>query len=211
MNDVQVLLLKSLNQKNFGLDLQNSRKRILYIASQDLTNYLTFHWKLTGKEVNPSKFESQIHDFLLEKPKEFIEFLNVWTGLWIKKWHERVKFVQETEESLALERTNEALDSIESTWKGLENRQELEDIIVEELVRNGEICGTSILAEHLLKTELISMNKQKTIPDSLEDLLNLTKGALIKASNLSGIKGPAIFIVLDGQDSNESLTNSTGS
>jgi len=66
---------------------------------------------------------------------------------------------------------------------------------VESLIRNGEICGTSILSENLIKMELGSMEKIDLKKD--EDVLNLVNGTLRRARNLSRSKGPLIFVRLD--------------
>ena len=162
MNLIQQLLSKSLRNRNPQLNLQGSEKRILRIASQDLTNYLRVHWKLTGQETTQPEITERIHKYLHEKPEELKEFLNIWSGIWMKKWNERVKLVTETEESQRLKKNHKRLSQIEPTWRQLRNRSEIEDMTVETMIRNGEICGTSILAEHLLKTELASRIERKT-------------------------------------------------
>ena len=195
MNLIQQLLSKSLRNKNPQLDLQGSDKRILRIASQDFMNYLKFHWKLTGQKITQTEFTERIRKYLHEKPEELKEFLNIWSGIWMKKWNERVKLVTETEESQRLKKKHKQLSQIEPTWRQLRNRKEIEDITVEALIRNGEICGTSILAQHLLKTELASRIERKNSTNSLEDLLDITNRVLKRARRLSRNKGPTIFII----------------
>jgi len=196
MNLIQLLLLESLRNRNLHLDLQGSDKRILSIASQDFMNYLIFHWKLTSQEITQPQFTERIRRYLHEKPEELKEFLNIWSGIWIKKWNERVRLVTETEESQRLKKNRKRLSQVEPTWRQLRNRSEIEDIIVQTLIRNGEICGTSILTEHLLKTELASRIKRKTSTNSLEDLLDITNRVLARARHLSRSKGKTIFIII---------------
>ena len=195
MNLIQQLLSKSLRNNNPQLDLQRSDKRILRIASQDLVNYLMFHWKLTGQETTQLEFAERMLKYLHEKPEELKEFLNIWSGIWMKKWNERVKLVTETEESQRLKKNHKRLSQVEPIWRQLRNRSEIEDMIVETLIRNGEICGTSILAEHLLKTELASRIERKNSTNSLEDLLDITNRVLKRARHLSQTKGKTIFII----------------
>lgn len=196
MNLIQLLLLESLRNRNLHLDLQGSDKRILSIASQDFMNYLIFHWKLTSQEITQPQFTERIRRYLHEKPEELKEFLNIWSGIWIKKWNERVRLVTGTEESQRLKKNRKRLSQVEPTWRQLRNRSEIEDIIVQTLIRNGEICGTSILTEHLLKTELASRIKRKTSTNSLEDLLEITNRVLARARHLSRSKGKTIFIII---------------
>ena len=196
MNLIQLLLLESLRNRNLHLDLQGSDKRILSIASQDFMNYLIFHWKLTSQEITQPQFTERMRRYLHEKPEELKEFLNIWSGIWIKKWNERVRLVTETEESQRLKKNRKRLSQVEPTWRQLRNRSEIEDIIVQMLIRNGEICGTSILTEHLLKNELASRIKRKTSTNSLEDLLEITNRVLARARHLSRSKGKTIFIII---------------
>jgi len=196
MNLIQLLLLESLRNRNLHLDLQGSDKRILSIASQDFMNYLIFHWKLTSQEITQPQFTERIRRYLHEKPEELKEFLNIWSGIWIKKWNERIRLVTETEESQRLKKNRKRLSQVEPIWRQLRNRSEIEDIIVQTLIRNGEICGTSILTEHLLKTELASKIERKISTNSLEDLLDITNRVLARARHLSRSKGITIFIII---------------
>jgi hypothetical protein len=82
-------------------------------------------------------------------------------------------------------------------WRALPNRREIEDIVIESLIRNGEICGTAILAENLVKMELGSYTEKKIDPQCDQDVLNLVNGTLKRARNMSRSKGPLIFVRLD--------------
>lgn len=195
MNLIQLLLSESLRNRNPQFGLQGSAKRILRIASQDFMNYLMFHWKLAGQNITQPELMEKISRYLHEKPEELKEFLNIWSGIWMKKWGERVKLVTETEECQRLRKKHKRLNQIEPMWRQLRNRSEIEEIVVEALIRNGEICGTSILAEHLLKTDLASRTKGKYFTNSLEDLLGITRRVVIKARYLSRTTGPTIFII----------------
>lgn len=195
MNLIQLLLSESLRNRNPQFDLQGSDKRLLRTASEDLMNYFMFHWKLTSQEITQLEFTERIRRYLIEEPEELKEFLKIWSGLWMKKWNERVKPVTETKESQRLEKNRKRLDQAEPLWNQLRNRIEIKDILTEALIRNGEICGTSILAEHLLKTELASTMERKNPTNSLQDLLDITNKALKRARNLSRTKGKTIFII----------------
>lgn len=84
MNLIQKLLSKSLKNRNPQLDLQRSDKRILRTATQDFMNYLKFHWKLTGQKTTQPEFTERIRKYLHEEPEELKEFLNIWSGIWMK-------------------------------------------------------------------------------------------------------------------------------
>ena len=196
MNLIQLLLLESLRNRNLHLDLQGTDKRVLSIASQDFMNYLMFHWKLAGQEMTQPQFTEEMRRYLHEKPEELEEFLDIWSGIWIKKWNERVRLVTETEESQRLKKNHKRLSKVEPIWRQLRRHSGIEDIIVEALIRNGEICGTSILAEHLLKNELASRIERKNSSNRFQDLLDITNKALKKVRHLSRSKGKTIFIII---------------
>jgi len=197
MNFIEVMLMESLRNRNPQLDLQGSDRRVLEIADEDLMNFLRVHWGLMGEESADYELIEKLYNFHKEEPEELEEFVNVWAGMWIKKWNERVKLLigQQKEETNNWQRFSKKQCDAEPLWKTLPNRREVEDVVVESLIRNGEICGTSILSENLIKMELGSIEKIDLKKD--EDVLNLVNGTLKRARNLSRSKGPLIFVRLD--------------
>jgi len=197
MNFIEVMLMESLRNRNPQLDLQGSDRRVLEIADEDLMNFLRVHWDLMGEESADYELIEKLYNFHKEEPEELEEFVNVWAGMWIKKWNERVKLLigQQKEETNNWQRFSKKQCDAEPLWKTLPNRREVEDVVVESLIRNGEICGTSILSENLIKMELGSIEKIDLKKD--EDVLNLVNGTLKRARNLSRSKGPLIFVRLD--------------
>jgi len=63
------------------------------------------------------------------------------------------------------------------------------------LVKNGEICGTEILSENLLKIELGERCVQD--PSDKERILSAVNSALRKAREMAQSKGPLIFVKVD--------------
>jgi hypothetical protein len=197
MNFIEVMLMESLRNRNPQLDLQGSDRRVLEIADEDLMNFLKVHWGLMGQESTDYELIEKLYSFHQEEPQELEEFVNAWTGIWIKKWNERVKLLigQQEEESSSWQKVSKKICDAEPLWRTLPNRREVEDVVVESLIKNGEICGTSILSENLIKMELGSLEKIDVKKD--EDVLNLVNGTLRRARNLSRSKGPLIFVRLD--------------
>jgi len=70
------------------------------------------------------------------------------------------------------------------------------EILVSALIRNSEICGTEILAEHLLKTELAKKNTQDNI-NNKEQMLTILNDAMRKAREMAHTTGPLIFVRID--------------
>ena len=196
MNFIEVMLIESLRNRNPQLDLQGTDRRVLEIAHEDLMNFLRVHWQLMGSESAEYEMIEKLYHYHQEEPKELEEFVNAWTGIWIKKWDERVKLlIGPEEESNSWQKVSRKICDAEPVWKTLASRREVEEVVVESLIRNGEICGTSILAENLIKMEIGSIEKINVNQD--EDVLNMVNGTLRRARNLSRSKGPLIFVRLD--------------
>lgn len=195
MNFIEVLLSEKLKSKNPLLDIFGSDRKVLQIASQDLTNYLKVHWDLIGKEASECELVDKLEEFHNEDPNELEEFINLWTGMWLRKWKERVKLLIGKEKTKRWNRVTKILRKAEPTWRKLPNRKEMQEVIVLKLVRNGEICGTSILAENLLKME-VGRNKGNYLKEE-ERTLNVVNNTLRKAKELTRSKGPLIFVKVD--------------
>ena len=195
MNFIELLLSEKLKDKNPMLDVLGSDRKVLQIACQDLTNYLKVHWDLVGKEANECDLVERLEKFYNENPSELSEFLRIWTGIWLDKWIERVKLLIGNENSKRWNKVTKILNNAEPLWKSLSNRREMEEIITTTLVKNGEICGTSILAENLLKMEL-GEEKREYVDDE-ERVVNIVNNALRKARELAQSKGPLIFVKID--------------
>jgi len=195
MNFLELMLAESLKNRNPQLDLQGTDKKVLRIACEDLINFLKVHWKLVGQEIVEIELTEKIRQYYEENPEEMMEFVNLWSGIWMKKWSERVKLLLAQENSERWKEANARLIKTEPTWRRLRNRSEMEDMVIDALVKNGEICGTYILAENLLKNELVPYTDGKIFTN--EELLATTTKAMKKAKQLSQSKGPLIFVRVD--------------
>jgi len=195
MNFIEILLSEKLKSKNPMLDVFGSDRKVLQIASQDLTNYLKVHWDLVGKEANECELVDKLEEFYNENPDELEEFINLWTGIWLKKWKERVKLLIGKEKAKRWSKVTRILNKAEPLWRKLADRTEMQEIVTSTLIKNGEICGTSILAENLLKME-IGRNKKK-YTNGQERVISVVNNSLRKARELARSKGPLIFVKVD--------------
>jgi len=195
MNFIETLLSENLKNINPTMDVFGSDRKVLQIACQDLTNYLKFHWNLVGNEANECELVERLEKFFNENPSEMEEFLGIWTGIWFKKWKERVKLLIGNENSSRWNRAAKILSNAEPLWRKLSNRQEMQEIVTSTLIKNGEICGTSILAENLLKMEL--GEKSREYVNEEEHVMNVANNALRKARELARSKGPLIYVKID--------------
>jgi len=195
MNFIEILMSEKLKDKNPMLDVLGSDRKVLQIACQDLTNFLKVHWDLVGREASECEVVEKLETFFNENPTELSEFLAAWTSVWLKKWNERVKLLIGNENASRWNKVTKALSNAEPAWRSLTNRQEMEEVIASTLIKNGEICGTSILAENLLKMEL-GENKRE-YPKEEERILNVVNNVLRKSRELAQSKGPLIFVKID--------------
>jgi hypothetical protein len=194
MNFIEILMSEKLKDKNPMLDVLGSDRKVLQIACQDLTNYLKVHWDLVCGEANDVEIVEKLEKFFNGNAAELEEFLGIWTGFWLSKWNERVKLLIGNENSKRWNHVAKVLKSGEEAWAHLSNRQEIEDVIISTLVKNAEICGTSILAENLIKMEL---GEDKDYESDEERIVNVVNDSLRKARELTQSKGPLIFVKVD--------------
>lgn len=195
INFLELLLTEKLEEINPSLDILGSDRRVLQIACQDFANYLKFHWKLFGKNASECELVEKLEKFFEEDPNELKEFLKVWVGVWFKKWKERVKLLIGNNSSNKWSRALRIINKTEPLWRRLSRRQELQEVIIFALVKNGEICGTKILSENLLKMELKEKRVQRL--RGREQKLLIVNTALRKAKELAHSKGPLIFVKID--------------
>lgn len=195
MNFIEILLSEKLKDRNPMLDVLGSDRKVLQIACQDLTNYLKVHWELVGKEAGECELVERLEKFYNENAAELEEFLRIWTGIWLEKWKERVKLLIGNENAKKWNKTTKNLNNVEPLWKNLANRKEMEEVVTLTLVKNGEICGTSILAENLLKMEL--SEKTNEYSSEAKQTLTIVNNTLRKARELARSKGPLIFVKID--------------
>jgi hypothetical protein len=80
-------------------------------------------------------------------------------------------------------------------WRKIEHKQELQEIVISTLIKNGEVCGTEILAENLLKMELGEKDIENL--NEKERIFTTLNNALRKAREMSQSRGPLIFVKID--------------
>ena len=195
MNFVEIMLGEKLKDADPALDIMGSDRKVLQVACQDFTNYLKFHWNLIGKESNQCELVEKLEKLFKEDAAELDAFLTVWTGIWFKKWKERVKLLIGNQNANKWNKMSKTLANVEPLWRKIEHKQELQEVVVATLIKNGEICGTEILAENLLKMELGEKNLENASDrDRLFTTLNC---ALRKAREMAQSRGPLIFVKID--------------
>ena len=195
MNFIEVILAEKLKDADPALDITGSDRKVLQVACEDFTNYLKFHWDLIAKEANQCEIVERLEQFFKENPTELEEFLAIWAGIWFKKWKERVKLLIGDQNANKWIKASKTLSNAEPLWKQLEHKQEIREVIAATLIKNGEICGTEILSENLLKMEL--GEKRVQYLNSKEQVFTIVNNALRKARDMAQSKGPLIFVKID--------------
>jgi hypothetical protein len=195
MNFVEIMIGEKLKEADSALDIMGSDRKVLQVACQDFTNYLKFHWNLIGKEASQCELVERLENLIREDQSELDGFLTVWIGIWFKKWKERVKLLIGEQNASRWSKISKTVSNAEPVWKRIENKQELQEIVVATLVKNGEICGTEILSENLLKMELGEKRVQE--PSDKERIFTAVNDALRKAREMAQSKGPLIFVKID--------------
>jgi hypothetical protein len=142
-----------------------------------------------------SELVEKLDQLVAENRSELNEFLNVWVGVWFKKWKERVKLLIGDENAKRWNRVSKTLNNAQPLWKKLECKQEAREIIISTLIKNGEICGTEILSENLIKMEL--GEKRVQFLSDQERTIIAVNNALRKGRDMAQSKGPLIFVKID--------------
>ena len=189
-----MMIGEKLSDAELSLDVTGSDRKVLQVAYQDFTNYLKVHWNLIGKKANQCELIKNLEKQMQKNPAELEEILTIWTNMWLKKWKERVKLLIGNQKHVET-RIFDEIKNAEQYWEKIGRKQELTDIIVNTLVKNGEICGTEIVAENLLKAELCIRHVQKL--GDKERVINIINSALYKARKISRNNGPVIFVKID--------------
>jgi hypothetical protein len=195
MNFVELMIGEKLKEADSALDIMGSDRKVLQVACQDFTNYLKFHWNLMAKEANQCELVEKLENLFKEDSSELEAFLTIWIGIWFKKWKERVKLLIGDQNASRWNKISKTIGNAEPLWKRLDHKQELQEIVITTLVKNGEICGTEILSENLIKMEL----GEKRVQDlsDKERIFVVLNEVLRKAREMAQSKGPLIFVKID--------------
>jgi hypothetical protein len=178
-----------------ALDIMGSDRKVLQVACQDFTNYLKFHWNLIGKEANQCDVAEKLEELFRENADELDDFLSVWCNIWFKKWKQRVKLLIGNQNAYKWNKMAKTITNAEPIWRRIEHKQELQEVVVATLIKNGEVCGTEILAENLLKMELGERYVQNL--SDKERLFTTLNNTLRKAREMAQSRGPLIFVKID--------------
>lgn len=195
MNFIETTLSKKIKEAEPTLDILGADRKVLQVAIQDFTNYLNFNSNLADKETNTLDQAKKMEQLCKEDSAEFDSSLAVWSGIWLRKWKERVNLNIGKQNAKETSKAPENDSKAESLWTKLECREEIIGIVVSALIKNAEICGTRIIAENIVKTETCKSASQDI--NSKEQVLKILNNALRKARETIQRTGPLISIKID--------------
>ena len=195
MNFVEIMIGEKLKDADPALDIIGSDRKVLQVACQDFTNYLKFHWNLIGKEANQCELVEKLEALYKENADELDSFLTVWCNIWFKKWKQRVQLLIGNQNANKWNKMAKSITNAEPLWNKIERKQELQEVVIATLIKNGEICGTEILAENLLKLELGEKSVRNL--DDKERVFVTLNNTLRRAREMAQSRGPLIFVKVD--------------
>jgi hypothetical protein len=195
MNFLETMLGEKLRNNDSALEIRGSDRKVLQVACQDFTNYLKYHWNLIGKEASQCDLVEKLEKIYKETPDELDEFLTVWVSIWLKKWKQRVKLLIGSQNSSKWNKASKNIRNADPIWKKIEHKKEMQEIVVSTLIKNGEICGTEILSENLLKMALGEKSVQSL--EEKQRLFTAVNNTLRKARDMAQSRGPLIFVKID--------------
>jgi hypothetical protein len=194
MYPLETVLSQKMKDAEPALNLQGADRKLLQVACKDFINYLKFDLKFYEKS-NDTCLETKIEQLHRDEPAEFEAFLTVWTGLWLKKWKQRVKLLVGNQNQPTSGKTSKALADGQILWTKLNCKQEMMGLLVSALVKNAEICGTEILAENILKMEL-GKNPDLDL-NGKEEVFAVLNNSLRRAREMSLCCDPLIYVKVD--------------
>ena len=161
---------------------------VLY-ASKDLQEWMKHEWSLEGVS-----FYESLERLVRERSHEFRVFLKPWVSKWIEKWRERVKLMH-TQPKLP-ENVQKKIMEAKKIYRRFEFGRELKTLIIRKLIRHGEICMPSFIAENLIIEEIAKRLKYaKPSLNSIElDPMDIYSSLSDRISRLPMEKGPLIYL-----------------
>ncbi len=196
MNDTSIIeatLAKKLAEAEPTLDIRGSDKKIQQIAYHDLLSFAEFNRKPLDELGDSYIVAESVARYIEENRAEAEDFIGAWAGLWLAKWKQRVKLVLGSPSKSPEKTTTNA--SAATVAKEIDNEEEILNLITSTLVKHGEICGTEIIAENILKSETAKTGNVQLTP--VERTFTILSGCLRRAREISQNSGPIIFVRVD--------------
>jgi hypothetical protein len=184
---IEIVLSAKLKEAEPTLDILGADRKVLQVANQDLANYVKFLSTGDKKTDTLSLYSLKPQDTGIST--ETGAFLTVWTSIWLKKWKQRFKII--VGQNNPVPKKCECANS-ENNSTALDCKDQMIELVALALIKNGEICGTNIIAEEILKIEA------KALPDKLANReVMVLNNAFRRARETSQKLGPLVSIKVE--------------
>jgi len=162
---------------------------VLY-ACRDLETWIECKWCTDGERDVYEKLQESSED----EPDAFRSFLSFWAGCWLEKWRERVGILP-TKPKLPT-RILETLREAKRIYRAMEYGKELKKMVIQKLVREGEICMAETIAEHLIIQEIAGRIQNVDVDSKREDVdaLDIFNCLSYRISALPKERGPLVYL-----------------
>ncbi len=195
---IELLIADKIEKLDPTLNVKGADRKMVQLACKDFSNYIKFDQKSAYKYSL-----TEIEKYSKNHLQELKSFLTIWTGKWMEKWQERVKLLVGNQSKEEFSEHCSTLAKSQPLWEKLNCKDELMDIVLSELINNGEICATTIIAEYIIKTNLtddyLELNSEKTI--------NFLSKVIHRANEISKRNGPLMFVEINKTYYNSARTN----
>jgi hypothetical protein len=184
----KALLERMLKQRGVLSQDERLNRRVMGLVIEDCANYIRMNRKeepVEEDELALLKFSYKVDKvyFVPKKLPAFKEEIGAWSGLWTKKWFERVVVTPNKPPS-----TSTPPVEIEERLIRLQIKAEILAQLVPVTIKCGEFCGTKLLPVLAVKQQLTMTTETNPIK------LIQTSAETIRA--LSQTHGPLIYITL---------------
>ena len=165
-------------------------RRLVSFAYHDLKTCLSVKWKVTDP------YSLHLVNAAEHHPDEVRAFLKIWVTRWLEKWRSRVAlyYTMPKVSRRRLERRWQA----QQIFTRMKKRGELQKMVVQKLVTQGEICMPKLIAENLILEELTQHlngnNRQTAITTNALIPIEILRGLLPKIEMLNERKHPFIYL-----------------
>jgi len=174
-----LIIRDALEKKCPTLNLDGEDSYVLDLCVEDYYSYIKF-LRSNFREVEPF-FSSNLDPFVdPQKIAQIHKFTILFVNLWWKKYLKRVKIVFKKPPNTIRKKIPTAFSPKE--------KEELLSLIINTLIKEGEICGTRIIANTLLAkhTPLKKIGPKEKV--------ELTLKLIKEAKRLSRLHGPLLFL-----------------
>lgn len=186
---IRCLLSAELEKLIPNLDLKGKDKIVLELAYNDLEQY--FYFK--NKKNYLSLDEPKIIEYRKDEIIELKAFIKYWSGLWVEKWKKRIAISQRIPK---IDRHKVCkLRRARAFYHLSKDKKELKENIIDRLIKRGEICMPSQIAEELIIREIAENLKNRKFSVD-ENVLNILHGVFRRIEELQNETRPIIYLKL---------------